>query len=179
MTSIAGKSPSRQSGYTYALMLIAVLVMGILAQAAVTLASVEMQREREAELLFRGLAYQRAIRSYYLAGTKLGGKQILPRQLDDLLKDPRTQHLRHLRDLQPDPMAAPGESWLFIKGADGGIAGVASASRAEPLRRANFPRGLEGFAGAKSYSDWVFEFVPPRLATPAPLPANPAPRPQT
>ena len=176
--SIAGKSPSRQAGYTYALMLVAVLVLGILAQAAVTLASVEMQREREAELLFRGLAYQRAIRSYYLAGSKLGGKQTLPRNLDDLLKDPRSPLLRHLRDLQPDPMAAPGESWMLIKGADGGIAGVASASRVEPLRRANFPRGLERFAGAKSYSDWVFEFVPPRVGSPALALANPTGRPR-
>lgn len=150
-------------------MLVAVLVMGILAQGAVTLASVEMQREREAELLFRGLAYQRAIRGYYLAGTRhAGGKQTLPRSLDDLLKDPRAQHLRHLRGLYADPMAAPGESWLLIRDVDGGIAGVASASRAEPLRRANFPRGLERFAGAKSYSEWVFGFVPPRPAVPAP-----------
>lgn len=169
MTSTAGKSPNSQDGYTYALMLIAVLVMGILAQGAVTLASTEMQREREAELLFRGLAYQRAIRSYYLAGTKLANRQaMLPRSLDDLLKDPRAQHLRHLRDLYPDPMAASGEPWLLIRNVDGGITGVASASHAEPLRRTNFPRGLERFAGAKSYSEWVFEFVPPRPAVPAP-----------
>lgn len=176
VTSTAGKSPNRQGGYTYALMLVAVLVMGILAQGAVTLASTEMQREREAELLFRGLAYQRAIRSYYLAGTRhAGGKQTLPRSLDDLLKDPRAQHLRHLRDLYPDPMAASGDSWLLIRDGDGGIAGVASVSRAEPLRRANFPRGLERFAGAKSYSEWVFEFVPPRPVIPTATPPPPAP----
>jgi hypothetical protein len=48
----------------------------------------------------------------------------------------------------------------------GGISGVASASAEEPLKQANFPLGLEKLTGAKSYSDWVFEYVP--------LPAAPA-----
>jgi len=46
----------------------------------------------------------------------------------------------------------------------GGITGVASTSK-----QANFPQALEKFTGAKSYSEWIFEYVPPpRLQKPQP-----------
>jgi type II secretory pathway pseudopilin PulG len=150
------------------MVLAAVVVVGILAESAVALSSRLIQVDREAELLFRGQAYQRAIRSYYEAGKPI---KAFPRALEDLLDDPRFPHKRHLRALYPDPLARDGKGeWTLVRAADGGISGVASTSGEEPLKQANFPPGLENFAGAKAYSEWIFEYRP-IVTSPAPAPA--------
>lgn len=155
--SIAGKPGSKQSGFTYVMVLAAMVIIGILAEAATAVSSRLVQVDREAELLFRGQAYQRAIRSYYEAGNPI---KSYPRNLEDLLKDPRFSNRRFLRALYPDPLAKDDKGeWLLVRAADGGIAGVASSSKDEPLKTANFSRGLERFVGAKTYAEWTFEYV--------------------
>lgn len=145
-----------QSGFTYLSVLAVVVSMGILSQAAVTLQSHRKRVDQEAELLFRGQAYVAAIGSYYDAGEPA---RHYPRNLDDLLYDRRFLHKRHIRRLYGDPVA--GGDWILVRAADGGIAGVVSSSDAAPLKRANFPKGLEAFEGASRYADWTFEYVPP------------------
>lgn len=159
-TSIAGKRPSNQRGYTYLMALAAMVIVGIFAEAASVLTTRTVYADKEAELLFRGMVYRNAIRSYHQAGGTY------PRGLDDLLKDPRSPNRRHLRALYPDPMAKEGQGWLLINAADGGIAGVASRSREEPLKKANFPQGFEKFEGASAYNEWIFEYVPGSLQSP-------------
>lgn len=153
-------------GFSYVLVLAAVVVIGIVAEAGYLTTWRAVKADREAELLFRGNAYRRAIQSYYEAGDAV---KTFPRHLEDLIKDPRFPNKHYLRDLYADPMA-PGHSgeWRLIPASDGGIAGVASTSSETPLKRANFPKGLEKFAGAASYSDWIFEYTapPPKAATP-------------
>src|SRR3989338_2666836 len=146
----------RESGFTYIMVLVAVVVVGILAEAATLLTSRMTQADREQELLFRGQAYKNAVESYYRAGGSY------PRTLDDLLKDPRTPGVRrHIRSLYPDPFArSDKKEWTLIRAADGGITGVASISTEEPLKKANFPKGLEKFEGTQSYADWKFEYTP-------------------
>jgi len=58
-----------------------------------------------------------------------------------------------------------------------GITGVASTSKKEPLKQANFPQALEKFTGAKSYSEWVFEYVPPPRQQKPPPPGTKPPGP--
>ncbi len=169
-TSTVGKAPGNQRGFTYVMVLAAVVVMGILAEAAVVLSSRLVQVDREAELLFRGHAYRRAIRSYYEAGKPI---KAFPRDLDDLLDDPRFAHKRHLRTLYPDPLARDNKDkkgeWSLLRAPDGGISGVSSSSREEPLKQANFPKDLEKFEGAQSYSEWVFEYSPPPATSAKPI----------
>ncbi|MGB5080902.1 MAG: type II secretion system protein [Burkholderiales bacterium] len=156
-----------QRGFTYAMVLAAIVIVGIVVEAARVTTWRILRVDREAELLFRGLAYRNAIGNFYQSNGAF------PRSLDDLLKDPRSASKRHIRALYDDPMTR-GE-WSLVRAA-GGISGVASASREEPLKQANFPRELEKFTGAKSYSEWVFEYVPPppRPSTPVtPPPARP------
>lgn len=140
------------------MVLAAVVIVGIVAEAGRLTTWRLQQAEREAELLFRGDAYRRAIESYVLA------HGVYPRSLDSLLKNPKSPR-RHLRALYADPMAVgetPAEtpSWTLLRANDGGIAGVASASRQVPLKQANFPVGFDQFEGANSYAEWMFEFVP-------------------
>ncbi len=155
------------------MVLVAVVVVGIMASVVTTLSSYEVRAEREAELIFRGLAYRRAIRSYYEAG---GAVKTFPRSLEDLLKDPRFPRKHHIRKLYRDPIV-PGKedeplTWQLIPARDGGIGGVASSSTTEPLKQDNFPKELERFTGAKSYSEWRFVFEP----APVPPPSAPAQR---
>ena len=148
------------------MVLAAVVVVGILAESAVALSSRMTQADREAELLFRGQAYRNAIKSYYEAGNPV---KAYPRTLEGLLKDPRFPNKHHLRTLYADPLGQD-KGWVLIRASDGGIAGVASSSKAEPLKKANFPKGLEKFEAAQSYSDWIFEYTP----LPSPVPSPPS-----
>jgi hypothetical protein len=154
------------------MVLAAIVITGILLGVADVQTSHAIKREREEELLYRGLAYRAAIRSYYEAGTPV---KSFPRELQDLLKDSRSVHKRHIRALYPDPMAHGKGEWKVVRGADGGISGVASTSKDTPLKTANFPSGLEKFDAAKTYEEWVFEYAPARTApagrVPPPAPA--------
>lgn len=164
----SGHHGRRDCGFTYIAVLIMLIALGLAAGTAGQVESQRQQAERETELLFRGLAYQRAIKSYYEAAPQ--NARVLPRELDDLLKDPRVQHRRHLRRLYPDPFAILGEKegWRILRAEDGGILGIASRSAAMPLRQVNFPSGLEGLAGARTYADWQFVFTPSgAVSTPA------------
>jgi type II secretory pathway pseudopilin PulG len=143
--SIAGNRRNKQGGFSYAIILVAVIAMGIIAESATVQTSRVVEREREQELLFRGIAYRNAIRSYYEAGKPV---KSYPKSLEDLVKDPRSAHKPHLRALYADPMvkgdaARDNGGWKLIRAMDGGISGVSSSSKSAPLKTANFPKGLE------------------------------------
>lgn len=170
-TSTAGSNSAaagRQRGFTYALVLVAVLVVGIAAEGAHLLMSRVVQADREAELLFRGLAIRDAIGAYYR------DHQRYPRSLEDLVRDPSSVSRRYLRAPYADPMAESGKgnnstkltSWKTFETADGGISGVASKSTGKPLKKANFPPELKNFSEAETYADWEFQFQPLRSAEP-------------
>jgi type II secretory pathway pseudopilin PulG len=137
------------------MVLAATVIVGIVLEAAQVTTWRVVRADREAELLFRGQAYRSAIASFYQSNGAF------PRSLEDLLKDPRSVSKRHIRVLYADPMSKdPKQEWRLVRAAGGGIAGVASSGSDEPLKKANFPAGFENFAGARAYSDWIFEFTP-------------------
>ncbi len=137
--------------------LVMVVVTGLAAGMAGTSWKTVMQRAREAELLWRGDQYRRAIQSYY--EVKQGGIQKYPQKLEDLLKDARSlQTLRHLRRLYPDPMT--GGDWVIIKAPGSGIKGVRSSSSEIPFKTDGFSEDYDDFAGKASYSEWEFAYVP-------------------
>ncbi len=169
-TSTAGNPASSQRGFTYVMVLVAIVVIGILVEVAHETTWRLLQVDREAELLFRGLAYRAAIESFYKANGSY------PRELADLIKDPRSASRRHLRAAYPDPMGkGEKKEWVTVRAKDGGIAGVVTTNDGEPLKKANFPVGLEKFSNAKSYKDWIFEYVVPAVQLrPGAVPALPA-----
>jgi type II secretory pathway pseudopilin PulG len=154
----------RQAGFTYlTVMFIVAILLGGLAIVGETWET-SARREKEVELLFIGNQYRRAIGLYYLATP--GPNKMYPRQIEDLLKDPRQPGtVRHLRKLYPDPIT--GKPFVVIKGADGGVQGVASPSDDAPLKVAGFRVRDATFEAAQKYSDWKFIHTPPAVAAPA------------
>lgn len=150
------------------MVLAAVVILAILAEAAFTLTSYRVKRDKEEELLFRGNEYLRAIQGYYLSYPR-GSFPVFPRKLDDLLNDPRYPNRHYLRVLYPEPF---GGTWTLIKAPDGGIAGVMSPSPDKPMKVTGFLPPLDSFEGAQHYSDWMFVYKPPPRAQLTPLPVR-------
>ena len=155
----------RARGFTYlAVLFIVAILMGGLALVG-EVWETSARREKEAELLFIGNQYRRAIGLFY--DSTPGGVKRYPRTLEDLVKDPRqlaTQ--RHLRRLYPDPITAKNE-WGIVKAPDGGILGVHSLSEEAPLKIGGFRVRDADLEGAAKYADWKFLHAPAQQAKPA------------
>jgi type II secretory pathway pseudopilin PulG len=138
-----------------------VVLLGLAAGMAGQSLGALLQREREAELLWRGQQYRQALASYY--GVRQGAQGMLPSKLEDLLRDPRSPAvIRHLRRLYNDPMT--GKEWELIKDPGGRVLGVRSTSDLVPFQQTGFPAGLENFEGKTAYREWEFVFAPPKKA---------------
>ena len=159
-------------GFTYltVLFIVAILTAGLALVGEVW--ETAAKREKEAELLFIGNQYRKAITRYYLAGLNQ-----YPRSLEDLLKDPRQPGtVRYLRRAYADPLSGKPE-WGIVKAPDGGIAGVHSLSDQKPLKTGNFRLRDAGFESAATYADWKFIYTPAAAGQPGgakPPPAKPA-----
>jgi len=152
----------RQAGATYLLMLFAVAALGLGLARFGTLWATQAQREREAELLFIGGEFARAISRYRAADPGAGGGSGEgPRALRDLLLDPRQPFvLRHLRRLYRDPMT--GEADWIVERQGEQIVGIRSRSTRVALRSAALPAWVSvgGAAGEARYADWLFREEP-------------------
>jgi type II secretory pathway pseudopilin PulG len=159
-------------GFTYFLLLIWVALFGAglvaVGQVWVTLST----REKEAELMFVGAQFRRAIQLYYERTPGTGPKQF-PRKLEDLLLDPRyPQPQRYLRRIYLDPIRGePG--WGLVEAAGQGIMGVYSLSPRAPLKTGGFGAEFPEFVNARTYEDWKFVFKAPGVV-PALVPIAPA-----
>ncbi len=161
-------APSAQYGFTY---LTVIFILAILTGGHALIGEVwhtTSLQEKEAELLFVGNQYRKAIERYYL-----GGPRQFPRTINDLLKDPRTPTTeRYLRQTYADPVTGKTE-WGIVKAPDGSIIGVYSLSERKPLKSANFRLQDKSFEKSEKYSDWKFIYSPVQLTinpTPAAKP---------
>lgn len=83
-----------QKGFTYLAMLLGVAMLGATLALTGMAWQTVAQREKEADLLFVGGEFRRAIKQYYAFSGQY------PRQISDLLKDPRFPGIRrYLRKL--------------------------------------------------------------------------------
>lgn len=146
-----------QRGFTYFGALFIVALIGLALSGAAVVWGILQQREKEAELLFIGRQYLVAIASYYHAAP--GGFKQYPRNISDLLRDPRYPTLkRHLRKPWRDPMTG-GKAWGLIYTKQGGIAGIYSLSTQTPLKQKGFGELESLLAGKISYQDWKFVYI--------------------
>lgn len=165
---------SGQRGFTYIGVLILVALAGVALAGAGELWSTESKRDKEAQLLFIGDEFRRAIGSYYEGSP--GAKQF-PQRLEELLEDKRLPVMRrHLRRIYVDPMTGKPE-WGLVKYGDR-IIGVYSLSEAKPLKTANFRSEDDAFKGSGAYAEWRFVYEPAAASarSSAPIPAGGAPR---
>ena len=146
------------AGFTYIGLLFFVALMGAALVGVSQVWHIQVQRDKEAELLFVGDQFRRAISLYYERAP--GGARLYPRRMEDLLQDPRYPNVqRHLRKLYIDPMTGKAE-WGLVKAPDGSIIGVFSLSDETPLKTAGFTGPNAGFADAVSYREWKFAYLP-------------------
>jgi len=95
-----------EQGYNLVILTVMITVMSIALAAALPRWSTEIEREREEELIFRGLQYAEAIRIFQ---TRFGR---LPLRLEELLEtEPRS-----IRQLWPNPMREDGRWALIFQG---------------------------------------------------------------
>jgi type II secretory pathway pseudopilin PulG len=181
-----------QGGFTYIGLLLALAIAAPGLSAAGVVWHTETQRAKEAELLFIGGEFKRAIADFYEATP--GQVKQFPKRLEDLLRDARYPVVRrYLRKIYVDPIT--GKSEWGVVATPAGVTGVYSLSGREPFRR----RGLKSAPAAPAvvaaatapastapaaqraakYSDWKFVAevqAPPTAA--APGTSNPAAKPQ-
>lgn len=130
-----------RGGYTLVALLVAMTVASILIASVLPLASAQAQREREAELIFRGLQYAEGIRIF----RRRFGRY--PNALKELLEvKPRS-----IRKLWKDPMTKDGE-WGIITNAltpvtTGGGTGSGLKPQPTPSPRPTSPPGPFGPPG--------------------------------
>ena len=167
-SAIFSRRLSAQCGVIYLAVLFLVAATGAGLATFGRVWSTDAQREREADLLDAGRAYRRAIARYHDASP--GTVKTYPPSVDSLLLDPRFPNpRRHLRRPIPDPMTGVAD-WILLPAPGGGIAGVASRSEQEPLKRTGFSGHNRVFAELAEqrgehlrYRDWEFIHSPGML----------------
>ena len=108
-----------EQGYILLTLLLMMAVMGIVAATMVTDFKFQMQRDREEEMIHRGVQYSRAIRAYY----KKFGRY--PATIDNL---ENTNQMRFLRKRYKDPMTGKDFKLLHFGEVKMGMAGMMGTS---------------------------------------------------
>lgn len=145
----------RQRGFTYASVVILVMVIGLVGAASLRLGVTLQRAVAERALLDIGMEYSSALASY--AAATPAGQPNYPNSFQELLKDPRFPQLRrHLRKVYVDPMTGTAEWGIVKANENGGILAIYSLSKATPIKIANFPQRFAAFEGKTSLADWKF-----------------------
>jgi hypothetical protein len=148
----------QQAGFSYLWLLLLVALMELGLVTAVEVESTIVRRDQEKALLAIGRQFQAAIGRYH-EGMRVGGRNMYPATLEDLLLDPRFPGThRHLRKIFVDPITGKAE-WGLVKIGDR-IVGIHSLSTQEPIKQGNFESDMLQFTGARKYSEWVFTYPP-------------------
>ena len=163
-----------ESGFSYIMLMVAVVLMGVAMSVAARQWKTMVQRELEADLLAKGIEIQRAI-AFYSTSMKAGRVipgEIYPQTLADLTRLPKP----FLRKVYLDPVGHG--AWDLVRAPTGGIMGVRSKSKSKPIKQRDFPLAVRHFDGKRSYYDWVFQHPNPSTVTltpsgTQPLPASP------
>ncbi|MDP9132151.1 MAG: hypothetical protein M3M98_03330 [Nitrospirota bacterium] len=144
-------------GVTYLALMFSIVLIGISASATARQWTVMVQREKEADLMAKGIEIQNAL-SLYSATMKIGrvmSAEIYPQSLAELTRTPKP----YLRKAYQDPMG--GGDWEYVRAPTGGIMGVRTKSTAKPIKERDFPLAIRHFEGRKSYHDWMFQHPNP------------------
>jgi len=150
---------SSETGFTYISLLFAILIIGITLSSVGKYWSFIDQKDKEAELLFRGDQFVRALDRYFKSAH--GKVNLYPKKIEDLIKDPRSiAPRRYLRRFYEDPFTGKPD-WILIKDPKSGrIKGVKSRSEKTPIKEDGFLLRYIHFKEKGSYSEWEFIHKP-------------------
>lgn len=144
----------------------AIVLVSLAVLAPLQRASLDSRREREAELLFVGDQYRRALERYYIESPQAPE---YPESLEALVEDARWPAARRpLRRLYPDPMTGRFDWGFELEGER--IVGIYSRAPGEPLKKTGFPARYVEFGEADGYGKWVFRPKPAGAAPAASAP---------
>lgn len=139
------RARSGERGFTMALLLAMAVAMVILTMKAVPMARTVIQRDQEAELIYRGEAIANALRVYK---AKTGA---YPADLNDLLKvKPRI-----LRRVYKDPMTREG-SWDFLYQVQPGASGDTTGLPIVGVRSKSMKDSIKVYGNKTLIHDWIF-----------------------
>ena len=157
------ESRTAERGFSYVVLMFALVVIGLGMTIAARQWKVMVQRELEADLLSKGIEIQNALALYSAtmkAGRVMPG-EVYPQSLAELTRLPKP----FLRKVYSEPVGH-GE-WELVRAPTGGIMGVRSKSKGKPIRQHDFPPAVRHFDGRTSYYDWVFQHPSPSMMSPA------------
>ncbi|MEK6633516.1 MAG: type II secretion system protein [Nitrospirota bacterium] len=153
------ESRDTERGFSYVVLMFAIVVIGLGMTIAARQWKVMVQRELEADLLAKGIEIQNALALYSVtmkAGRVVPG-EVYPQSLAELTRLPKP----FLRKVYLEPVGH-GE-WELVRAPTGGIMGVRSRSKSKPIRQHDFPPTVRHFEGRASYYDWVFQYPSPSM----------------
>jgi type II secretory pathway pseudopilin PulG len=148
-------------GVTYLALMFSIVLIGISASATARQWTVMVQRDKEADLMAKGIEIQNAL-TLYSATMKIGrvmSTEVYPQSLAELTRGAKP----YLRRVYQDPMS--GGDWEYLRAPTGGIMGVRSKSKIKPIKERDFPLAIRHFEGRKSYQDWMFQHPNPSSMT--------------
>lgn len=148
-----------QRGFSYVVVMFMVAFLAIVSVRALEHAKTAERRDKEAQLLWTGMAYRNAIAAYYYEAS--GSTKKYPPDFAALLHHTEglSNPTRPLRKRYRDPITGSKE-WGEVRNEDGMLIGVYSLSQQTPVKRNGFPPELAAFKDAKKYSEWKFVFKP-------------------
>jgi hypothetical protein len=156
---VGASSCARQQGFSYVMLMLAIVLMGLAMSVAARQWKTMIQRELEADLLAKGIEIQHAL-AFYSAAMKAGRVmpgEVYPHTLAELTRQPKP----FLRKVYLDPLGH-GE-WEVVRAPTGGIMGVRTKSKGKPIKQRDFPQAVRHFEGRPTYADWIFQYPNPSL----------------
>ena len=170
----------RNRGYTLVALMIGLTVMAILIAAVLPMASAESQRDKEAELIFRGLQYAEGIRNFRrrygrYPNTLKEMFEMRPRTLRKLWKDPMTNSdkwglittagapvtltggaVPPGSGPAPTPAPTPTVSPFSTPSMAGGNPGDQPPGPIMGVYSTSKKKGYRQFSGRENYNEWQF-----------------------
>jgi len=137
--------PRTQRGFTMALALAVAVVMGLMLMKTMPDVRAEVQRENEKELMFRGEAIAKALKTY---STKTGR---YPKDLEEVMK----VRPRILRQLYKDPMTREGD-WEFVTQVQPGASGNKEGLPIVGVRSRSPVNSIHLYQNKSLVRDWLF-----------------------
>jgi len=162
----------QQFGFTFIGLMMIITISGIALAGIGIVWSQQSQRANEAELLYIGNQYRKAIESYYNNPPPPLTVKEFPTSLQSLATDERfAEKKHHIRQLYTDPIAY-GKPFELIKKGER-IVGIYSSSTKKPIKKTGFPKEYAEFTEAKTYQEWKFFYSGPPLPIKEQLKARP------